>query len=391
VHSVSRRNILRLAGGVAATGGVLGAGTLAPAHAAQRKVKARLNTSVVQSGDRLTLHISENLSQARKIRVKDSEGLVWKRRIRKPRYQVWTARTKKTGRGTVTVVTRRADGKVFRNKLDYHVTAAGSGSTAVAAGAALIGMSSPADVWDTRVAEVGGGLAARRIFADLADGPTSQLKLVEEAHAAGMLPVISYKVGGDAAGAAAGKFNAVAEQAAAKLASYGKPTAVTFWHEPYGNLSGEQYAAASRQLLPIFKRGELRVGPILNGWLLDNKVADFASFCPDDLFDVWDWFGIDTYESGTMDSPGARKPAERIPALVSYLQSRGQDLPIGIGEYNGYSAETIAAAGAAILGTPNVWFGCMWNATEGKGHTLEGERLEAFRRTLADARTAQAG
>ena len=184
-----------------------------------------------------------------------------------------------------------------------------------------------------------------------------------------MLPVISYKVGGDAAGAAAGKFNAVAEQAAARLASYGLPTAVTFWHEPYGNLSGEQYAAASRQLLPIFKRGELRVGPILNGWLLDNKVADFASFCPDDLFDVWDWFGIDTYESGTIESPGARKPAERIPALVSYLQSRGQDLPMGIGEYNGYSAETIAAAGEAILGTPNVWFGCMWNATEGKGHS----------------------
>ena len=290
----------------------------------------------------------------------------------------------------MTVVTRRADGKVFRNKLDYQVTAAGSSSTtAVAAGAALIGMSSPADVWDTRVAEVGGGLAARRIFADLAAGPTSQIKLVEEAHAAGMLPVISYKVGGDAAGAAAGKFNAAAEQAAAKLASYGKPTAVTFWHEPYGNLSGEQYAAASRQLLPIFKRGELRVGPILNGWLLDNKLDTFGSFCPDDLFDVWDWFGIDTYESGTMENPGDEKPADRIPALVSYLQSRGQDLPIGIGEYNGYSAETIAAAGAAILGTPNVWFGCMWNATHGKGHTLEGERLDAFRQTLVTARAAR--
>ena len=66
-------------------------------------------------------------------------------------------------------------------------------------------MSSPASVWDARVAEVGAGLKARRIFADLAGGPTSQIKLVEEAHAAGMLPVISYKVGGDAAGAAAGR------------------------------------------------------------------------------------------------------------------------------------------------------------------------------------------
>ncbi len=105
MHSVSRRNILRLAGGVAATGGVLGASTLAPAHAAQRKVKARLNSLRRPAGDRLTLHISENLSQARKIRVKDSEGLVWKRRIRKPRYQVWTAKTKEPGHGTVTVVT----------------------------------------------------------------------------------------------------------------------------------------------------------------------------------------------------------------------------------------------------------------------------------------------
>ena len=131
------------------------------------------------------------------------------------------------------------------------------------------------------------------------------------------------------------------------------------------------------------------MGPILNGWLLDNKVADFGSFCPDDLFDVWDWFGIDTYESGTLESPGAKKPADRIPALASYLQSRGQDLPIGIGEYNGYSAETIAAAGATILGTPNVWFGCMWNATHGKGHTLEGERLDAFRQTLVTARAAR--
>ena len=71
------------------------------------------------------------------------------------------------------------------------------------------------------------GLAARRIFADLANGATSQIKLVEEAHAAGMLPVISYKVGGDVAGAVNGEFNAVAEQAAAKLASYGRPTAVS--------------------------------------------------------------------------------------------------------------------------------------------------------------------
>ena len=162
---------------------------------------------------------------------------------------------------------------------------------------------------------MGAGLAARRIFADLASGATSQIKLVEAAHAAGMLPVISYKVGGDVAGAVSGRYNAVAEQAATKLASYGLPTAVTFWHEPNPDMSRREYAAASRQLLPIFKRGELRVGPILNGWLLDRQQDVFASYCPEDLFGLWDWFGIDTYEAGTMSSPGDDKPADRIPAL----------------------------------------------------------------------------
>ena len=258
-----------------------------------------------------------------------------------------------------------------------------------AAGTTIVGMSAPAEIWNQRLREVGRGVAARRIFADLGDGPTRQLKLVEAAHAAGMLPVISYKVGGDVAGAVAGRYNAVAQQAAARLATYDLPNAVTFWHEPYGDMSGAQYAAASRRILPLFKRGELRVGPVLNGWLLDNQRATFASYCPDELFRLWDWVGIDTYESGTMAAPGPRKPAQRIPALAAYVQSRGYDLPLGVGEYNGYSAETIAEAGEALLSTADVWFGCLWNATSGKGVTLTADRLAAFQQTLADPRSAE--
>ena len=253
----------------------------------------------------------------------------------------------------------------------------------------LIGMSAPASLWDQRVQQVGRGLGARRIFADLAGGATNQLKLVEQAHAAGLLPIISYKVGGDVAGAVNGRFNAVAEQAAARLASYDRPTAVTFWHEPHGNLSPAQYVAASKQLLPIFRRGKLRVGPILNGWLLDRQQDTFASYCPDALFNLWDWFGIDTYESGTMAAPGTQKPAQRVAAVSAFLKSRGRaGLPIGIGEYNGYSAKSIADAGEALLSTPNVWFGCVWNADGGRGLELTGDRLTAFRRTLADPRSA---
>ena len=50
-------------------------------------------------------------------------------------------------------------------------------------------MSAPADLWNVRASEVGAGVAARRIFADLARGATSQIRTIERAHADGMLPV----------------------------------------------------------------------------------------------------------------------------------------------------------------------------------------------------------
>ena len=247
-------------------------------------------------------------------------------------------------------------------------------SSMVAAGTPLIGMSAPAGSWTQRVREVGPGLGARRIFADLGSGATSQIKLVEQAHAAGMLPVISYKVGGDVAGAVAGRYNAVAEQAAAKLASYGMPTAVTFWHEPYGDMSGAQYAAASKQLLPIFKRGELRVGPLLNGWLLDNKLSTFASYCPTSSSRSGTGSASTPTSPGPSQAPGESQARGADPGAGRPTWSRAATtMPLGVGEYNGYSAQTIAAAGEALLSTPNVWFGCVWNSTGGQG-------LDAHRR-----------
>jgi hypothetical protein len=245
-----------------------------------------------------------------------------------------------------------------------------------------------ASAWSQRLSEVGSGVAARRIYADLGAGASSGLSLVEETHKAGMLPVISYKVGGDAAGAAAGRFDAVAQQAATQLASFGLPTAVTIWHEPYGNVTGPDYAALSRRLVPIFKRGKLRVGPLLNGFLLDRQVDTFGSFCPDDLFGLWDWVGMDTYQSGTADHPGDALPAGRIPALARFCRSRGHaDMPLGVGEYNGWTAAAIAQVGNALFTTPNVWFGSVWNNTGGIGEVLTGDRLTAFRQTLADPRS----
>lgn len=261
---------------------------------------------------------------------------------------------------------------------------ASAAATAIGSGP-LIGMSAPAGEWAQRVSQVGPGLRARRIFADLGRGASSQLSLVEKAHAAGMLPVISYKVGGNISGAASGAFDRVAAQAAAHLASFNRPTAVTIWHEPYGDMSGATYAQINRRLLQVFRRDQIRVGPVLNGWLLDNQVSTFRSFCPDESIPLWDFFGIDAYESGSPSSPGARGPADRILAAAAHLKSRGINLPLGVGEYNGFTASSIAEAGNALINTPNVWFGCLWNSTHNRGVALSGDRLAAFRRTIAEA------
>jgi len=379
-----------LRGAIGASGvagaSLLGAGLLEPSYGAFPRIQFFLDRASYQPGQKMILKLKEEVKRPLRVRVTDSTGTVWTKVLKYDYKQKWTATAKHPGTGVVTIKMTRSDGRVIRRAVAYSV---GGGLPPTPAPSTLIGMSAPADVWDARVSAVGGGLAARRIFADLGSGYTSQIKLVEQAHAAGMMPVVSYKVGGNVAGAVNGDFNAIADQAAAKLASYGRPTAVTFWHEPNGDISPADYVAASKQLLPFFKRGELRVGPLLNGWLLDNQLDTFGSFCPDELFGLWDWVGIDTYESGTAENPGPRKPADRIPALSSYVSSRGFNHPLGVGEYNGFSAESIAATGEALLGTPNVWFGCVWNAQGDRGWELSGDRLAAFQQTLADPRSAE--
>lgn len=257
-------------------------------------------------------------------------------------------------------------------------------------GTPLIGMSAPNDLWAESIRDVGPGVTARRIFADLARGPESQMRTIEQAHRDGMLPVVSYKVGGDIKGAVAGDWNAAARQAAARLASFNKPTAVAFWHEPHTDMTTSQFVAANKQILPHFKRGKIKVGPILNGFLLDRQQDLMDEYAPESLLRLWDWFGIDTYQGGTSSNPGPMAPGDRIVALRKYLRSRGhRRMPIGVGEYNGHSARTVAGAGNALLRLNRVWFGCVWNSADERDWRLEGDRLRAFRNTLADPRAMQ--
>jgi hypothetical protein len=354
-----------------------------PASAIEDRLTVSLDKTLYRKGELMTLSVNEDFRKTRYVHVTDTGAHTWKKVFDDGLRQIWTAAAEATGDAVVTVKLT-----VERRTSPVHV--ATTAFRVVSLRSTRVGMSSPAHLWSQRIAEVGVGVSARRIFADLGKGSNDQMELVEAAHRAGMMPVISYKVGGDAAGAAAGKYNAVAEQAATRLESYGLPTTVTYWHEPHGDLAPAQFVAGNKQLLPAFKRGKIKVGPFLNGWLLDRLQPTFGSYCPDELFGLWDWFGIDTYESGTMESPGDIKPADRIPKLVSYVNSRGFSHRLGIGEYNGYSAQSIFDAGNAILDEQQIAFGCMWNSTIGKGYALTGARLEAFRTTLADPRAAEA-
>ena len=396
MEPISRRSAMRLAGGTAGAAGLAGASALGgdsllvPASAAaSKKVRAKLSRATYRSGQRMVLRVyHQNLKPGCRIKVTDSSGVRWKRKAGSMHPQVWTAVARGAGPEKVTVTVRWPDGRRirdrrYRDRSIYRVTSRHIGG-------ALIGMSAPSDVWDQRVREVGAGLGARRIFADLAAGPTSQIRSIEEAHDAGLLPVVSYKVGGDIAGAVAGRYNAVAAQAAARLDSYGLPTAVTFWHEPRNDMTTDQYVAASKQILPAFKRGKLRVGPLLNGFLLDSQRGreEFAQYCPDELFELWDWMGIDTYAIGTPEDPSDVDPGTRVTALSRYVKARGYDLPLGVGEYNGYTAQAIRTTGEALLSVPNVWFGCVWNSDTNHNFVLSGDRLAAFRATLADPRAA---
>jgi hypothetical protein len=180
-HLLSRRTALGAAG---VTGAALVTApsllTVAPAHAARVKVRARLDRSYYRPGDRMVLRVTERLKRGRKIRVWDSTGLQWKRISKTGNRQVWTARARRQTSGTVTVAAVRLDGRlmrggIFRDRVRYRVVQATGPHLG---GPAIVGMSSPAHMWDQRVREVGAGLAARRIFADLAAGPSSQMDLV---------------------------------------------------------------------------------------------------------------------------------------------------------------------------------------------------------------------
>lgn len=251
----------------------------------------------------------------------------------------------------------------------------------------VIGMSAPANLWDTRIQEVGAnGVRARRIFADLSEAGSSQLPLIRQAIADGMTPVISYKVPSPET-LANGGYDTWLATLRTQLNNLNAPVTATFWHEPRGDMDPAVFRAASLKFFNGVDSPDIAVGPILNGWLLDRRVAEFASYTDATLLDKWEFVAVDSYQSGTPTNPGPAMPARAIPLLENWMDSVGHpNTPLGLGEYNGFSAQAIADAGEILLSTPEVWFGLAWNSTAGAYAPLSGDRITAYQNTKADPR-----
>lgn len=250
----------------------------------------------------------------------------------------------------------------------------------------IIGMSAPPTEWDARFSEVGAnGIHARRIFGSLQSDGKNKASLIEQAISDNMIPVVSYKVP-NVASAITGAYDAWVTATANYLKSLNTEISVTIWHEPRGDMTPAQYVQLQERLMPKFKGGKLKVGPILNGFLLDtaNGKTEFAQYTSPTLMNTWDFFGIDTYQSGSIH------PGMRVPPLNVFLASQGKpSMPVLIGEYNGQTADAIAKAGEAFISTSNLWIACLWNTALDDVTPLEGDRLVAFKATKADARVLQ--
>jgi len=254
----------------------------------------------------------------------------------------------------------------------------------------VIGMSAPSNLWAQRIGEVGAnGVKARRIFATISSSGSSSMPLIKQAIADGMMPVISYKVPSVAA-MINGDYDQWLATLRTQLVGLHANVTATFWHEPRGNMTPAQFRAASLKFFNLVDAPSIAVGPILNGWLLDRQTAEFASYTDATLLNKWEFVAVDSYQSGTATSPGPLMPARAVPLLEKWMTSVGHSsTPIGLGEYNGFSAQAIAQAGETLLSTPQAWFGLAWNSQGGNYAPLAGDRITAFQKTKTDARAAR--
>lgn len=274
--------------------------------------------------------------------------------------------------------------------------AAGAAAPVPAPVGVRIGMSAPQGEWALRLAQTG-GVDGRRIFDQLSSYSSSVATAKSEV-AAGRLPIISFKIpNNDWAGAARGTYDSLLRAATAGLATVPGKVFVTVHHEPTGDGLPAAYAAMQRHVLPILSPpANVDAGVIVNGfwWSAQAKGytdAAIAQWLPTDVLRLSEIVASDTYQGGTTAAPGENAGVKI--ARMSAWATRVGVTRLGIGEYNGLNAASITAAGNAVLADKRFVFASCFNSSAnnrpGVDWTLSGDRLTAFKATVAQSRLAR--
>jgi hypothetical protein len=261
------------------------------------------------------------------------------------------------------------------------------------ADAVNVGMSAPKDQWAQRLSETG-PVYARRLFGNLSS-PDSIVTLARSEIAAGRYPITSFKLPNDDwTGAAAGRYDSLLRSLRDKLDALPGRVFVAIHHEPNGDGTARNFAAMQRRVLPILRSpSNVEAGVIMNGFIWSPRSyglsdTEIALWLPSDVRRLCEIVAADFYHGGTPSNPG-EEPEVKIRSFSAWATRVGVTR-LGIGEYNGHTAGAITRTGEAFLADPRFAFASIFNSSEnnreGVNWVLTGDRLAAFKATVAASR-----
>lgn len=340
---MDRRGFLSLSGltvaAVVAPAGVAAAMEL-PSAPARGSVTSGLDRRSYTQGEVMTLTIRENITP-RWVEIIDSSGTVWKRTSNHKTGAVYQATAGDQLENEVLVqVTRRRDGRVWRQKHSYSVTLLPGGGgdgegrwPGHLAGQIMLGLSS-AD-FASSVSRTG-PVGLHRTYYNWGDA--GEDKTIRADHASGRLPWVSFKPPSGTAGwaqIASGAYDADIKARAQRYAGYAKPVISTFHHEPT-NDSGDPaaWAAAYTRIWDVMNAetglANVAFAPIIGDWEFNprNREGQPDAYLTAPVLERIPFLGIDLYQNSSNDGFSVR-----LSRVIDWLDYRGVDDPmVGIGE-----------------------------------------------------------
>lgn len=261
------------------------------------------------------------------------------------------------------------------------------GALTQSGGTTQFGMSAPDNLWNQRLADVGGptNIHFRRIFIV---GFDDSLTKVQEAISDNMIPIISWKVTPYSwAQVGAGQADADLNQLVTRLNAIPGPKHLVLHHEPAGDGTAADYVAMQTRALPILKTAQqATVGVIANGWWWSARSqgytdAEINDWLPNSVINLCDVVAADTYQDETLNEDGSVK-AQR---MADWARRKGNVDALGIGEFNGWTAASITNVMNTVKAESALFrWALVWNSgPAGLGTPLEGDRLDAFKAGLA--------